>query len=255
MDPSSVVSEQNCTDEGRPENIRTLQAPVFPRAATHTYYTWAKIKFSQLAFYVNLHRAVIGPSATLTGRWRPDIDLRRMLTGLLPMNRLLYFSERSVNARSFKHFNKADMRATMDCKLKAQKSVIKFLHFSKVAESFSQACISFNWQLLSLAPYSQYVAPLLRLLFFFKNWKQRLAENKHETGSALISAGNRYLSTRSTCFAKTIKKMANVYRRRWGILWTRAVSRQHSSPWIGEILCPKGAGGIANSVDPDQTAL
>ena len=38
---------------------------------------------SQLAFYVNLHRAVIGPSATLTGRWRPDIDLRRMLTGIL----------------------------------------------------------------------------------------------------------------------------------------------------------------------------
>ena len=35
----------------------------------------------QLAFYVNLHRAVIGPSATLTGRWRPDKDLRRMLTG------------------------------------------------------------------------------------------------------------------------------------------------------------------------------
>ena len=38
---------------------------------------------SQLAFYVNLHRAVIGPSATLTGRWRPDIDLRRMLTGFI----------------------------------------------------------------------------------------------------------------------------------------------------------------------------
>ena len=37
---------------------------------------------SQLTFYVNLHRAVIGPSATLTGRWRPDIELRRMLTGL-----------------------------------------------------------------------------------------------------------------------------------------------------------------------------
>ena len=36
---------------------------------------------TQLAFYVNLHRSVIGPSATLTGRWRPDIDLRRMLTG------------------------------------------------------------------------------------------------------------------------------------------------------------------------------
>ena len=42
---------------------------------------------SQLAFYVNLHRAVICPSATLTGRWRPDIDLRRMLTGV----RTMYF--------------------------------------------------------------------------------------------------------------------------------------------------------------------
>ena len=39
---------------------------------------------TQVAFYVNLHRAVIGPSATLTGRWRPDIDLRRMLTGKPP---------------------------------------------------------------------------------------------------------------------------------------------------------------------------
>ena len=36
---------------------------------------------TQLAFYANLHRTVISPSATLTGRWRPDIDLRRMLTG------------------------------------------------------------------------------------------------------------------------------------------------------------------------------
>ena len=35
----------------------------------------------QLAFYVNLHRAVIGLSAPLTGRRRPDIDLLRMLTG------------------------------------------------------------------------------------------------------------------------------------------------------------------------------
>ena len=44
---------------------------------------------SQLAFYVNLHRAVIGPSATLTGRWRPDIDLRRMLTGIMSSLRTL----------------------------------------------------------------------------------------------------------------------------------------------------------------------
>ena len=41
----------------------------------------SKLIKPQLAFYVNLHRAVIGPSGTLTGRWRPDIDLRRMLTG------------------------------------------------------------------------------------------------------------------------------------------------------------------------------
>ena len=51
----------------------------------------------QLAFYVNLHRAVIGPSATLTGRWRPDIDLRRMLTGIIqayscPLRRHFIFS-------------------------------------------------------------------------------------------------------------------------------------------------------------------
>ena len=42
---------------------------------------WNNNSGPQLAFYVNLHRAVIGLSATLTGRWRPDIDLRRMLTG------------------------------------------------------------------------------------------------------------------------------------------------------------------------------
>ena len=47
----------------------------------YVVYTYMTI-ISQLAFYVNLHRAVIGPSATLTGRWRPDIDLRRMLTGM-----------------------------------------------------------------------------------------------------------------------------------------------------------------------------
>ena len=41
---------------------------------------WLWHSLTQLAFYVNLHRAVIGPSATLAGRWRPDIDLRRMLT-------------------------------------------------------------------------------------------------------------------------------------------------------------------------------
>ena len=46
-----------------------------------TVYRVNSKKETQLVFYVNLHRAVIGPSATLTGRWRSDIDLRRMLTG------------------------------------------------------------------------------------------------------------------------------------------------------------------------------
>ena len=44
---------------------------------------------TQLAFYVNLHRTVIGPSATLTGRWRPDIDLRRMLIGYICLYQIL----------------------------------------------------------------------------------------------------------------------------------------------------------------------
>ena len=46
--------------------------------------TVSRLNCPHLAFYVNLYRAVIGPSATLTGRWRPDIDLRRMLTGSMP---------------------------------------------------------------------------------------------------------------------------------------------------------------------------
>ena len=49
----------------------------------HLLYYLNNFLISQLAFYVNLHRAVIGPSATLTGRWRPDIDLRRMLTEIV----------------------------------------------------------------------------------------------------------------------------------------------------------------------------
>ena len=39
------------------------------------------IHIPQLVFYINLLRVVIGPSATLTGRQRPTIDLCRMLTG------------------------------------------------------------------------------------------------------------------------------------------------------------------------------
>ena len=64
---------------------------------------------SQLAFYVNLHRAVIGPSATLTARWRPDIYLRRMLTGTRlkflfpPPNCVIRHTRRSKSSRNFSH--------------------------------------------------------------------------------------------------------------------------------------------------------
>ena len=62
----------------------TASKPDLPRSQAAKYHLAMDILIvSQLAFYVNLHRAVIGPSATLTGRWRPDIDLRRMLTGLI----------------------------------------------------------------------------------------------------------------------------------------------------------------------------
>ena len=56
----------------------------------------AQVRISQLAFYVNLHRAVIGPSATLTGRWRPNIDLRRMLTGKIMFIWTNYMSQHTT---------------------------------------------------------------------------------------------------------------------------------------------------------------
>ena len=56
----------------------------------------AQVRISQLAFYVNLHRAVIGPSATLTGRWRPNIDLRRMLTGKIRFIWTNYMSQHTT---------------------------------------------------------------------------------------------------------------------------------------------------------------
>ena len=67
--------------------IHHMFAPFTPGRQKENKLRWCQSSwhsekiYTQLAFYVNLHRAVIGPSATLTGRWRPDIDLRRMLTG------------------------------------------------------------------------------------------------------------------------------------------------------------------------------
>ena len=64
--------------------VRLMRQPVNFLYLSVVFVTDVYCVSSQLAFFVNLHRAVIGPSATLTGRWRPDIDLRRMLTGLTP---------------------------------------------------------------------------------------------------------------------------------------------------------------------------
>ena len=49
-----------------------------------------KFVSSHLAFFINLQRVVIGPSATLTGRLRPAINSCRMLTGFL-FQECLYF--------------------------------------------------------------------------------------------------------------------------------------------------------------------
>ena len=70
---------------------------------------------TQLAFYVNLYRAVIGPSATLTGRWRPDIDLRRMLTGYEPDESEYSYSlirtlvSLNVGKRSFSQYKRVNL--------------------------------------------------------------------------------------------------------------------------------------------------
>ena len=59
----------------------------FWRLCKRTAMTGIRLRIytTQLAFFINLQRAVIGPSATLTGRWRPAVDLYRMLTGKLTM--------------------------------------------------------------------------------------------------------------------------------------------------------------------------
>ena len=80
---SPLFLEKHCSTLAKPAAIQ-MQTPWFPQNACPQLLRWKDI--TQLAFYVNLHRAVIGPSATLTGRWRPDIDLRRMLTGYMAKN-------------------------------------------------------------------------------------------------------------------------------------------------------------------------
>ena len=76
---------------------------------------------TQLAFYVNLHRAVIGPSATLTGRRRPDIDLRRMLTGYMLGMQGKNFSRQHFEI--FSYFLK-EIGFDISCKLSPKKCQI-----------------------------------------------------------------------------------------------------------------------------------
>ena len=83
--------------------VKTLKNPLQNPYIISVIYLWHSCSWifflyllkarSQLAFYVNLHRTVIGPSATLTGRWRPDIDLRRMLTGFRSFMGFLYINQ------------------------------------------------------------------------------------------------------------------------------------------------------------------
>ena len=62
----------NEKQEGVQEKKLSLPMTLWRKASKQT---------TQLAFFINLQRAVIGPSATLTGRQRPAIDLCRMLIG------------------------------------------------------------------------------------------------------------------------------------------------------------------------------
>ena len=79
----------------------------------------------------------------------------------------------------------------------------------------------------SPAPATFLLPPAPATFICFQNWKKRLARNKYETRAALISAVNRYLSSKSTSwFAEGIQKIAHVYRRRRAILslWKHAYS-------------------------------
>ena len=52
---------ENTEDSDQTARIKVLYCTVPQK------FPWPKDMITQLAFYVNLHRAVIGPSATLTG--------------------------------------------------------------------------------------------------------------------------------------------------------------------------------------------
>ena len=113
---------------------------------------------TQLAFYVNLHRAVIGPSATLTGRWRPDIDLRRMLTGNVSSNMckiLLYIlwcpiilladteiSEQT--ARIHRLVRASDIRICPKTRFRMERPTYRFIYI-KICQVFSEVNMNNKW--------------------------------------------------------------------------------------------------------------
>ena len=84
----------NANRVGPDQTPRSVASDLDLHSFCHCPFYWVlgiNVIFTQLAFYVNLHRAVIGPSATLTGRWLPDIDLRRMLTGYIHFRKKIIF--------------------------------------------------------------------------------------------------------------------------------------------------------------------
>ena len=71
------VSELNANNEDLDQTSHSAASDLGPHCLPMSLLWDA----TQPAFFINLQRAVIGPSATLTGRKRPAIDLCRMLTG------------------------------------------------------------------------------------------------------------------------------------------------------------------------------
>ena len=65
----AIVNDKNFNDTltNNIVNFEQLGPEIRKKKCLHTHLIkWHD--YTQLAFYVNLHRAVIGPSATLTGR-------------------------------------------------------------------------------------------------------------------------------------------------------------------------------------------
>ena len=94
----------------------------------HRYSGVSQLVRSQLAFFINLQRAVIGPSATLTSRLRPAIDLCRMRTGFAAEIRkclwVLDIKKQSLRKERLKHSTRFIDKYEPQCE-------INYLHLKK----------------------------------------------------------------------------------------------------------------------------